>query len=102
MSPYRPDPVAIELKRLHQELQLSDDQKEHLWTYLNEKYGRLLELKRQNPNISRDEITQKIVSIRASLREQAVRFLTPRQLERWDAEMAKAKEFLGHDVRISA
>jgi periplasmic protein CpxP/Spy len=102
MSPYRPDPVAIELKRFHQELQLSEDQKEHLWTYLNEKYARLLELKRQNPNISRNEIARKIASIRASLREQAVRFLTPRQLERWDAEVAKAKDFLGHDVHTSA
>jgi protein CpxP len=52
----------------------------------------------QNPNISRKELVQKIASIRSSLREQVVKFLTPQQLTKWDAEVAKAKEFLGQNL----
>jgi hypothetical protein len=43
-------------------------------------------------------LAQKIVSIRSTLRAQVVRFLTPKQVEKWDAEIAKAKEFLGHSI----
>ena len=32
------------------------------------------------------------------LREGLERFLTPEQLKKWDEEVAKAKEFLGHDA----
>jgi hypothetical protein len=32
------------------------------------------------------------------MREQVVKFLTPEQLTKWDAEVAKAKEFLGHSL----
>ena len=53
---------------------------------------------KQNANISRTELVQKIVSIRGSLREQVVKFLTPQQLAKWDAEVARAKEFLGQKI----
>jgi hypothetical protein len=33
---------------------------------------------------------------RAALRQRLVNFLTPEQLAKWDTEVAKAKEFLGH------
>ena len=96
MIPERIDAVTTELKKFAQELSLSDTQKEQLRTHLADKYTRLQELR--NANISRTELVQKIVSIRGSLREQVVKFLTPQQLAKWDAEEARAKELLGQNI----
>jgi len=98
MSPEQRDAVTTELKRFAQELNLSDSQKAQLRTSLEEKHTKLQEFRQQNPNISNKDLVQKIVSIRSTLREQVVRFLTPEQLKKWDAEIAKAKEFLGHSI----
>jgi len=98
MTPERIDAVTTELKKFAQELSLSDTQKEQLRTHLADKYARLQEFLKQNANISRTELAQKIVSIRGSLREQVVKFLTPQQLAKWDAEVARAKEFLGQKI----
>ena len=98
MTPERIDAVTTELKKFAQELSLSDTQKEQLRTHLADKYARLQEFLKQNANISRTELVQKIVSIRGSLREQVVKFLTPQQLAKWDAEEARAKEFLGQNI----
>lgn len=98
MTPKTTDAVASELKRLAQELNLSDSQKEQLKTHLAERHAKLQEFMQQNPNISRQDMIQKVNSIRGSIREQIVKFLTPQQLEKWDTEVAKAKEFLGHKV----
>jgi protein CpxP len=98
MTPRTTDAVATELKRFAQELTLSDSQKEQLRTHLADKHAKLQEFMQQNPNISRQEMIQKVASIRGSIREQIVKFLTPQQLEKWDTEVTKAKEFLGHRV----
>ena len=98
MTPKTTDAVASELKRLAQELNLSDSQKEQLKTHLAERHARLQEFMQQNPNISRQDMIQKVNSIRGSIREHIVKFLTPQQVEKWDTEVAKAKEFLGHKV----
>jgi periplasmic protein CpxP/Spy len=98
MTPERIDAVTTELKKFAQELSLSDTQKEQLRTHLADKYARLQEFMKQNANISRTELVQKIVSIRGSLREQVVKFLTPQQLAKWDAEVARAREFLGQNI----
>ena len=98
MTPERIDAVTTELKKFTQELSLSDTQKEQLRTHLVDKHPRLQELLKRNANISRTELVQKIVSIRGSLREQVVKFLTPQQLAKWDAEEARAKEFLGQNI----
>ena len=73
---------------------LSDSQKEQLRTHLADKHAKLQEFMQQNPNISRQEMIQKVFSIRGSIREQIVKFLTPQQLEKWDTEVTKAKKFL--------
>jgi periplasmic protein CpxP/Spy len=98
MTPERIDAVTTELKKFAQELNLSDSQKEQLRTHLADKYARLQEFLKQNANISRTELVQKIAAIRGSLREQVVKFLTPQQLAKWDAEVARAKEFLGQKI----
>jgi predicted HTH transcriptional regulator len=98
MSPEKLDAVTTELKRFAQELNLSDSQKAQLRTSLEEKHAKLQEFRQQNPNISNKDLVQKIVSIRGSLREQVVKFLTPQQLAKWDAEEARAKELLGQNI----
>jgi len=98
MSPERLDAVTTELKRIAEELSLSDSQKTQLRIYLEERHARIQEFRQQNPNISKKDLVQKIVSIRSTLREQVVRFLTPQQLEKWDTEVAKAREFLGESI----
>ena len=45
-------------------------------------------------NISKEDIAQYIAKNRVAGREKLEKFLTPEQLEMWDAEVAKAKDFL--------
>jgi predicted HTH transcriptional regulator len=98
MTPEKTDAVASELKRFAQELNLSDSQKEQLKTHLTSTHARLQEYMQQNPNTSREEIVKKVASLRGSIREQIVKFLTPQQLAKWDAGVSKAKEFLGYQI----
>jgi len=94
MTPEELNNVAAELKRLGTELNLTDNQKEQLRTFLTDKYEQLQEYKKHNPNVSREDIAQYIAKNRAAGREKIEKFLTPEQLKVWDAEVAKAKDFL--------
>ena len=94
MTPDELNNLATELKRLGTELKLSDSQKEQLRTFLSDKYEQLQEYKKQNPNISKEDIVQYIAKNRAAGLEKIEKFLTPEQLKIWDAEVAKAKDFL--------
>jgi len=94
MTPEEVNNIASELKRLGGELNLSDDQKERLRTFLADKYEQLQEYRKKNPNISKEDIAQYIAKNRATGREKLEKFLTPEQLKIWDAELAKAKDFL--------
>lgn len=93
------DDVTTELKRFAQKLSLSEPQKEQLRTYLAAKHAELEKYREQHPNLSRGELVQKIGAVRGSLREQVVKFLTPEQLQKWDAEVSKAKEFWATNYR---
>ena len=94
MTPEELNNVATELKRLGTELNLTDNQKEQLRTFLTDKYEQLQEYKKHNPNVSKEDIAQYIAKNRAAGREKIEKFLTPEQLKVWDAEVAKAKDFL--------
>jgi len=94
MTPEELNNVAAELKRLGTELNLTDNQREQLRTFLTEKYEQLQEYKKQNPNVSREDIARYIAKNRAAGREKIEKFLSPEQLKVWDAEVAKAKDFL--------
>ena len=98
MSPEKLDAVTTELKRIGQSLNLSDDQKTKLRTFLAEKHAKIQEFRQQNPSISQQDLIQKIKSMRGSLREHVVKFLTPEQLRKWDTEVATARDFLGHNI----
>ncbi|MGB2668641.1 MAG: hypothetical protein WAK48_31945 [Candidatus Acidiferrum sp.] len=94
MTPDELNNVAVELKRLGSELNLSDHQKEELKAFLTEKYEKLQEYRKQNPNVSKEQIAQYVAQNRSAGREKLTKFLTPEQLTTWDAEVAKAKDFL--------
>ena len=92
------DMVASELKRFATDLNLSDEQKEKLRTSLSEASEKLQDYKEQNPNVSREDLIRKVAENRSAIRQRVVNFLTPEQLTKWDAEAAKAKEFLGQKI----
>ena len=87
--------IRDELKRIAGGLNLSDEQKTKLHEQLAFAAGRLHEYKKSHPDVTRQDIIKTVGSHRAELREGLERFLTPEQLKQWDAEVAKAKEFLG-------
>jgi len=89
------DAVANELKRFGADLNLSDDQKQKLQGFMTEASEKLQEYRQQNPNASKEDVIKKVADNRATIRQRLVNFLTPEQLTKWDAEAAKAKEFLG-------
>jgi len=94
MTPEELSNIANELKRLGGELNLSDQQKEQLRTFLTGKYEQLQEYRKNNPNMSKEDVAQYIAKNRAAGREKLEKFLTAEQLKTWDAEVAKAKDFL--------
>ena len=90
--------VVGELKRIGADLNLSDEQKQKLQAFMTEASEKVQEFKEQNPNASRADILRKVMDNRQALRERLVNFLTPEQLAKWDAEVARAKDFLGHKL----
>jgi predicted HTH transcriptional regulator len=90
--------VAIELRRFASDLNLTDDQKEKLRVALMEAREKIAEYMQQNPNTTRADVISKVVANRDAIRQRVVNFLSPEQLEKWDAEKAKAKDFLGQKI----
>ena len=90
--------VDTQLAQFAADLNLSDAQKAQLKTVLENARERMDEIREKNPNLTRADVIAKLVEVRGSLRERVVNFFTPEQLTRWDAGVAKAKSFLGHDV----
>jgi phage shock protein A len=89
MTPEVKSRIEDELKRFATELNLSDSQKAQLRTALERAEDKLGEIREKTP----------IGKVRESIREQLTKFLTPQQLTKWDAEMAKAATFLGHSTK---
>jgi periplasmic protein CpxP/Spy len=99
MKPEAAKIVETELKQFAADLKLSDAQKTQLKTVLENAREKMDEIRERNPDISKSEITTKLAEVRSSIRERVVKFFTPDQLAKWDAEVAKAKTFLGHTVK---
>lgn len=87
--------VTKELRKIGTDLRLSDEQKEKMERFMTEASEKIQEYKQRNPHASREDLVKKIAEKRANIREHLVDFLTPDQLSKWDAGVAKAKEFLG-------
>jgi len=98
LTPEQRDAVVSELKRIGASLNLSEEQKQKVHDFMTQASEKLQEYRQQNPHASREDLIQKITDNRANLRQRLVNFLTPEQLTKWDAEVAQAKEFLGHKL----
>ena len=90
--------VATELKRFAADLNLTEEQKEKLQAALTEARERVGDYLRNNPNTNKADIIAKVRAHRDEIRQRVVEFLTPDQLSKWDSEIAKGKEFLGHKL----
>jgi protein CpxP len=102
LSPEERGQVAEELKRFATSLELSDEQKQKLQNFLTDAREKVREYKEANPNASAQDLLKQVAANRSALRERLVNFLSPEQLTKWDAEVAKAKEFLGQKMAASA
>ena len=87
--------VTDEVKRFGAPLNLSDQQKEKLQAFLIEAREKVQVFLQENPEATRADIAKKVAANRDNLRERLTNFLNPEQLTKWDAEVSKAKEFLG-------
>jgi protein CpxP len=87
--------VATELKQFARDLNLTDEQKEKFQAAMTEAREKIEEYVKKNPSTTRADIISKVKARRAEIRERVEKFLNPDQLSKWDAEVAKAKEFLG-------
>jgi transcription initiation factor TFIIIB Brf1 subunit/transcription initiation factor TFIIB len=95
LSPEAKQAVATELKRFAGELNLSDEQKSKLQQALENAREKIEEVRQANPDLTKADVIAKLKSVRGAARERLVQFLTPEQLSKWDAEVSKAKSFLG-------
>ncbi len=98
LTPEQRDAVVSELKSIGASLNLSDEQKQKLQAFMTEASEKVQEYRQQNPNASKEDLMKKIADNRASIRQRLTNFLTPDQLTKWDAEVSKAKEFLGQKL----
>ena len=92
------DQVAAELKRFGTDLQLTDDQKNKLHEFLTEAHAKVADYLKASPNASKADIIKQVAANRDQIRQRLVSFLNPEQLKKWDAEVTKAKEFLGQQL----
>jgi hypothetical protein len=102
LSPEEREQVAAELKQFAGSLNLSDDQKQKLQGFLTEAREKVRAYKEENPKATPQDLVKEVAANRTALRGRLVSFLTPEQLTKWDAEVAKAKEFLGQKMAASA
>lgn len=98
LTPEGRDAVVAELKRIGATLNLSDEQKQKAQAFMTEASQKVQEYKQQNPNATEQDLIKKVQDNRAALRQRLADFLTPEQLDKWDMEVAKAKEFLGQKL----
>ena len=89
--------LETELKRFAADLNLSEAQKTQLRAGLENAHDKLDELRAQG-DITRADVKAKIIAERDSLRKRVENFFTPEQLTKWDAEVTKAKDFLGANI----
>jgi periplasmic protein CpxP/Spy len=91
--------ILDEVKRFAADLKLSESQKSQLQTAYEKAEDRIEEIRKENPDVTRADVIKKLVAARDQIRERIVNFLTPDQLKKWDAEMSKARSFLGHPMQ---
>ena len=92
------DQVAAEVKNFAANLHLSNDQKEKLQNAFQDARGRLGDYMKEHPSVTKADMAKEIMARRDQIRQHVVSFFSPDQLKMWDAEVAKAKDFLGQHM----
>ncbi len=87
--------IKSELSHFAHSLSLSEDQKTKLKMAIEDAREKIENARKSHPGFTKDNVKAKLKDARAPLREKLVNFLTPEQLTKWDAEVTKAKTFLG-------
>jgi periplasmic protein CpxP/Spy len=98
LTPEQRNQVIAEAGRFASNLHLSNDQKEKLQNALTEARSKVGDYLQEHPNVTKADIVKQVASHREQIRQRVVSFLTPEQMNKWDAEIAKAKEFLGQNL----
>ena len=98
LTPEQRDQVVAEAGKFAASLQLSSDQKEKLQNAFTDARSKVGDYLKDHPGITKADIAKQVVGQRDQIRQRVVSFLTPDQMNKWDAEIAKAKEFLGQNL----
>ncbi|HEX7157917.1 MAG TPA: hypothetical protein VF214_02790 [Edaphobacter sp.] len=98
LTPEQRNQVASEVKRFAADLHLSNDQKEKLQNAFQDARSKLGDYLKDHPSVSRADIVKEVSAHRDQIRQRAVSFFNPDQLKKWDAEISKAKDFLGQHM----
>ncbi len=92
------DQVAAEVKNFAANLHLSNDQKEKLQNAFQDARGKLGDYMKEHPGVTKADIVKEVLARRDQIRQRVVSFFDANQLKMWDAEVAKAKDFLGQHM----
>jgi periplasmic protein CpxP/Spy len=98
LTPEQRDQVVAEAGKFAASLHLSSDQKEKLQSAFTDARSKVGDYLKDHPNITKADIAKQVVGQRDQIRQRVVSFLTPDQMNKWDAEIAKVKEFLGQNL----
>jgi hypothetical protein len=98
LTPEQRNQVVAEAGKFANNLHLSNDQKEKLQSAFTEARSKVGDYLKDHPNMTKADIVKEVAGHRDQIRQRVVNFLTPDQLKMWDAEVAKAKEFLGQNL----
>ena len=95
LTPESREQIATELRRFASDLHLTDEQKEKLHTALAEGREKVGAYMKSHPGTTRADVVAMVKEHRGELHDRVAKFLNTDQLGKWDAEVAKAKEFFG-------
>jgi hypothetical protein len=98
LTPEQTGQIANEVKGFAASLNLTPEQKEKLQTAFQDARGKLGDYMKDHPNITKAEVVKELSSRKEQIRQRVVNFLNPEQLKTWDAEIGKAKQFLGQKM----
>ena len=89
-----------ELKRIAQDLNLTEQQVERLRSALGQARKGVTQYIKNPPNATRDDIIAKVKEHHVEIRQRVENFVSLEQLARWDAQTTKAREFLGQKLEV--
>jgi hypothetical protein len=98
LTPEQRNQVVAEAGKFATDLHLSNDQKEKRQNAFRDARSKVGDYLKDHPDITKADIAKQVAGQRDQIRQRAMGFLNPDQMKMWDAEIAKAKEFLGQNM----